>query len=63
VIQRSYVHESGDDKGGCSACQDEATDCYLNGGEAWPACTTPQDDGDGSCDVCGHAVREALTDL
>jgi hypothetical protein len=49
------AHLSGD-SAGCDACQDEATDAYLNGDEPLPACDSPEDDGEGYCAICGHAV-------
>lgn len=51
-------HTSGDDKDGCGACYVEAVDALLNGTEPTPGCTTPQDDGEGYCATCGHAVEE-----
>lgn len=53
------IHTTGDDEGGCVACQDEAVNAYLNDEDMLPACETPTDDGDGFCAVCGHRVEVA----
>ena len=58
-MDAAMIHTTGDDEGGCVACQDEATSAYLNDEDMVPSCETPTDDGEGYCATCGHRVEVA----
>ena len=61
-LTRALSHSTGEDMGGCVACQDEAVNAYLNDEDMVPSCETPTDDGEGFCAVCGHRVTSRFLD-
>jgi hypothetical protein len=52
-----YRHSSGDDSDGCIACWMDADAEAVWGIPESRTCATPQDDGEGFCAICGHAVE------
>lgn len=52
-----YRHSSGDDSDGCVRCWMEHDADPIWGEPEHRTCCTPQDDGEGYCALCGHAVE------